>query len=103
MNVRLIIPDTIHNGNTDDYLREIADIAGGFTATQGIGGWKDDKGNLVVEPVTIVDIAVGFQEHGLSVRVQLIQLRNLAKTIARDLYQTCVFLSIDGKAEYVKP
>ena len=35
---------------TDDVLRNIADIAGGYTVTRGDGGWLDPNDDLIKEP-----------------------------------------------------
>jgi hypothetical protein len=104
MNVRLIIPDCPHSKRwytqgIRPYLRTIAGIAGGYTSYRGYGGWIDDKGKLVEEPITIVDCSfdendVDFPRDGFHA---------LARTIARELSQDCVFLSIDGKAEFIRP
>ena len=40
------------------YGMAIADIAGGFTASQATGGWTDGDGELIVEPVTVFDCTV---------------------------------------------
>jgi hypothetical protein len=97
MNVRLIITecDDIH-----PYLSRIADIAGGFTSWQGVGGWKDSHGQLEVEPVTIVDCT--YDELYRSEGETEDCFRDIARDIARDLNQDCVYLAIDGEVEYVK-
>lgn len=105
MQVRLIIPghDTSTPGNRYlRYLHEIADIAGGFTSWHGIGGWRSDKGYLVIEPVTIVDCNLvnsywQLPEEGVD------RFRVLAQQIAHDFRQEYVYLRIDGKVEYIKP
>lgn len=123
MNVRLIIPNGSHlhipAGWWDETFKTIASIAGGYTSYRGHGGWIDGKGLLVEEPVTIVDIVVednyceGYKQdksHGCpgkscftSCPSKVGQFRRLAKTIAAELSQECVFLSIDGKAELIRP
>ena len=110
MNVRLIIPDPVDEGTThfpvktvNGYLRTIADIAGGYTSYRGQGGWIDSKGLLVEEPITIVDC---FVADSLTINGNNHVVRafwELARTIAQELSQECVFLSIDGKAEFIKP
>jgi hypothetical protein len=104
MNVRLIITecDDIH-----PYLSRIADIAGGFTSWQGVGGWKDSHGQLEVEPVTIVECIIddcGDRIGNMQLGADIIRadFRLLAQTIAKDLNQDCVYLAIDGVVEYVK-
>ena len=112
MNVRLIIPwcavDKLGSSpgcecsqHQAKYLRKIADIAGGYTSYRGHGGWIDDNGKLVEEPVTIVDCNISQFTRAYSDIAYA--FRTLAKTIARELSQDCVFLSIDGKAEFIRP
>lgn len=102
MNVKLIVPNRDAADMTFRYGKEIADIAGGFTATQGTGGWVDDQGHLIVEPVTVFDCYV---EAVSDLYAQDIgnRYRSLAKRIAQELHQTRVYLSIDGVVEFVKP
>jgi hypothetical protein len=104
MKIRLIVPN--YNRNTSPivaYGSLIADIAGGFTATQAVGGWKDDQGQLIVEPVTVFDIAAMDRPHATFPTLVESDMHNLAKQIARELFQTCVYLEIDGVVEYVTP
>jgi hypothetical protein len=97
MKIRLIVS---HCGDCGkplaNYGPAIADIAGGFTAFQAIGGWKDDKGELIVEPVTVFDCFV------VPDGVVCGKFYDLAKRIARELHQDCVYLEIDGTAQFVK-
>jgi hypothetical protein len=104
MKIRLIIPNSYVSGAhamvidpVYQYGPRIADIAGGFTAWQAVGGWKDDKGLLIVEPVTVIDCDMTIAPGHVGA------WRDLARTIAKDLHQTCVYLEIDGIVEYVKP
>lgn len=98
MKIRLIVPNC--NRGTSPlvaYGRTIAEIAGGFTASQATGGWKDDRGDLIVEPVTVFDCNVEPDGEVCT------KFYNLAKRIAHELHQTCVFLEIDGIVQYVRP
>ena len=98
MKIRLIVPNC--NRNTSPIVASglaIANIAGGFTATQATGGWVDNQGQLIVEPVTVFDCDDAREDIGACYD----SWRDLAKTIARDLNQTCVYLEIDGVVEYV--
>jgi hypothetical protein len=102
MNVRLIIPNC--NRNTSPlvaYGKTIADIAGGFTATQATGGWIDRQGLLVVEPVTVFDCSLGLYDPQ-TIADHSNAFRAIAKQIARELRQDCVYLSIDGIAEFIR-
>lgn len=103
MVIRLIVP-TVNCGlgKPLDAIREygptIADIAGGFTATQAIGGWKDESGRLIMEPVTVFDCAIAEPNTN-----HVLAFRDLAKRIAQELTQDCVYLAFDGEVEFVKP
>ena len=103
MKIRLIVPNEYreangtHDTNLVPYQGAIANIAGGFTASQAPGGWKDDSGNLIVEPVTVFDCFV-VPDGEICGRFE-----NLAKRIARELHQDCVYLEIDGLVQFVKP
>jgi hypothetical protein len=87
------------------YGPTIADIAGGFTASQGTGGWKDNTGKLVVEPVTVFDCYMDADDTAWNGRYDNLsdQFKRLAKRIAKELQQDCVYLEIDGRVEFVKP
>ena len=98
MKIRLIVPNC--NRGTSPlvaYGRTIAEIAGGFTASQATGGWKDDRGDLIVEPVTVFDCNV-VPDGKVCER-----FHNLAQEIAAELNQDCVYLEIDGFVSLVKP
>lgn len=108
MKIRLIVPNQYTDGfhhckgsPVDDYGREIAEIAGGFTATQATGGWVDGSNLLVVEPVTVFDCHIG--EFDESWHTKRDRFRTLARKIAHELRQECVYLEIDGEVEFVKP
>ena len=116
MKIRLIIPHDHPNRNIEPiavYGPRIADIAGGFTAWRATGGWKDAKGDLIVEPVTVIDTGkswLGVPDDGAHASAYANaydnlrnEFRALAATIAKDLSQECVYLEIDGIVEYVKP
>lgn len=95
MKVKLIVPNC--NRETSPvvaYGVAIADIAGGFTATQAIGGWKDRKDDLIVEPVTVFECYVDMD---VDQRFAI-----LAKRIAKELHQDCVYLEIDGIVEFIR-
>lgn len=98
MKIRLIVPNC--NRNTSPvvaYGKAIANIAGGFTATQATGGWVDGTGALVVEPVTVFDC-----HHADEAYHDYTAWRDLAKRICAELRQDCVYLEVDGVVELVK-
>ena len=122
MRIRLIVPnqpaddpsivvDTIGN-----YGPRLAEICGGFTATQGTGGWINADGALIQEPVTVFDCSIFEQneallddseraasiEHNQNNKLRAWQrLRRLAKRVARDLNQERVYLELDGVVDLV--
>ena len=101
MKIRLIVPcePFYYCGQTaiDHYGPAIASIAGGFTATQGTGGWNNADGVLVVEPVTVFDCYVVPDGEVCGRFLQL------AQKIAKELKQDCVYLEIDSIVQLVKP
>ena len=105
MKIRLIVPNC-NRGVSPlvAYGPGIARIAGGFTASQATGGWIDDNRQLIVEPVTVFDCNVDVDVTGLPrgnwIDVQA-QFTVLAKRIAVELNQTCVFLEVDDIVRYV--
>lgn len=105
MKIRLIVPNEYHEHGTHDtnmvpYQSAIADIAGGFTASQAIGGWKDDKGTLIVEAVTVFDVQCEKPAKGEPRAIG--DFIRLARRIAQELSQECVYLEIDGIVDYIK-
>ena len=72
---------------------------GGFTATLGQGGWQTLDGRVICEPVTIYTIAASaHDDHFCN------DFRDLAREIARDLEQECVYLSFStDNAEFIAP
>ena len=112
MKIRLIVPNGTGKNSHLCIVEQlygllIADIAGGFTATQATGGWKDASGKLIVEPVTVFDCHDDVPADGYNRAVNppvdcRDDWRDLARDIARELSQTCVYLEIDGVVEYVK-
>ena len=106
MNVRLIIPNCNHHTSPlVAYGRSIAYIAGGFTSIQATGGWIDTSGSLVVEPVTVFDCSIPSKTAWTSqadyIASAIHAFRTLAKRVAIELSQDCVYLAIDGKVEFI--
>ena len=98
MNIRLIVPNCNRsNSPCVAYGPSIARIAGGFTATQGTGGWIDGDGSLIVEPVTVFDC---YHDNTEWDRIRR-SFDLLARQIARDLNQTSVYLGINGEVEFI--
>jgi hypothetical protein len=109
MKIRLIVPNEYregggtHDTNFLPIQSRIANICGGFTAYQATGGWKDDQGRLIVEPVTVFDCNVDATYRPESHLRPQEHFRQLAHSIAVELHQECVYVEFDGAAEFVKP
>lgn len=101
MKIRLIVPHANSNESpVQAYGKDIADIAEGFTAFEATGGWIATGDTLIVEPVTVFDCTTeevdGYRWQRIGIR-----FRTLAKQIATERKQKCVYLEIDGEVEYV--
>jgi len=82
---RIILAGADEN-SVNRYLRLIAKRFGGFTAWAAHGGWVNDNGELVQEPVRVVDVALG---NGL---YDMAYLRGLAKAWREWADQDCVYV-----------
>ena len=104
MKVKLIVPNCDRNTSpVVAYGVAIADIAGGFTATQATGGWKDAKDDLIVEPVTVFDCYAAPDSNCLPGPFGIgHDFAILARRIAKELHQDCVYLEIDGVVEFIR-
>ena len=108
MQIRLIVPNC--NRNTSPivaYGKRLAEIAGGFTAFQAVGGWIDNQGQLIQEPVTVFDASLSDEyvsvnaSSGQASVGPVARFRDLAKHVRRELNQECVYLSFDGQVELI--
>jgi hypothetical protein len=102
MQIRLIVPHNTTVPPIVAYGKAIASIAGGFTATHATGGWIDDNGTLIVEPVVVFDCDVLLSVHEWCQQKMGGQWKALAARICAERRQDCVYLRIDGKVELVK-
>lgn len=75
------------------FRRSVALHFGGYTVTQGVGGWVDPRGALVEEPVAIYDIAVADHK---DVTQDDIDIVNFAMGAARELKQEAVYVRLFG-------
>jgi hypothetical protein len=101
---RLIIPDYGRNGQPiPDWLRSSVEAIlckkwGGFTKTQGDGGYTAHNGAIIYEPITVYDIAVPMGP------TTELQLTDLARGICNAARQECVYLRLcSGQVELVEP
>ena len=84
---------------THSVCRQIAVIAGGFSAYSGTGGWFNSADNYIEEEILIVDIALSADIDIADRQAQ--NLRKLCRDIAHNWNQDCVYFAIDGIVEYV--
>lgn len=63
---KLYLPKTADNYTAvlESVKRRVSDAYGGFTAYDGSGGWVDGSGELVEEPVTIVETSADSRTFG---------------------------------------
>lgn len=87
----LTVPLTLNDGTPTaaeyiaDIEEDIADIAGGFTATPGEGAWRSPDGDWYREPVTVYTFDVSHIADG--------EVRRLAADIAQLLDQEAVYVT----------
>jgi hypothetical protein len=117
MKIRLIVPNWFHHPNDvpnakrnsfplETWGYRLATIAGGFTSTQGIGGYiRCDNGEYEMDDVTIFDVTLSADQivtHLAAHREDIANtFRRIAHMIAGANFQESVYLEIDGKVEFV--
>lgn len=82
--------------------RELIRAGGGFTYTDGVGGWRSDSGVLYHEPIRLyfLDYAGDMREQLDTAR----HLRDVAADVAQTLRQEAVYLTRqDVATELVTP
>lgn len=72
------------------------DIFGGCTSFQGQGSWKDDKGKVISENVTVV------YSYGTPGHVNETHLRQLAAHLCSKAGQDCVLVEVGHTHEFVE-
>lgn len=98
---RIILPERDNQGESLSWQHQalqnmLVARYGGFTMTQGQGGWKSPEGRAVHEPVWVYDVAMKNDE--------VVYFRTLARDIAGDARQECVMIvTPQGEVEFVKP
>ena len=73
-----------------------AELFGGFTSHNAVGGWLSPIHGLVEEPVTVV--ASFTDEHGLT---RLGEVKAFASRLAEALSQEAVAVEVDHSLEFV--
>ena len=77
---------------------KFAELFGGFTSHNAVGGWMSVEHGLVEEPVTVV--ASFTDDHGLS---RLNEVKAFAAKMGRALSQEAVAVEVDHRLELVPP
>ena len=80
----------------DMVKRQIARAFGGFTAYDAAGGWVDDDGNLIQEPVTVVESYVTEDIPEAKDAV-----RNIARGVMVALCQDAAMYTLDNEAHFI--
>jgi hypothetical protein len=74
--------------------KRLATTFGGFTATEGDGGWIDDAGKLITERVRVYVVANQGDEG------EAAKLRNIARWLAKESGEDCIYIRYaDGEVE----
>lgn len=97
MGAKKLDPKDAVIGDVVDYVaKKLAERHGGFTVTRGSGGWVNQAGELIHEPVYMVranlaDMEVSDTNHAV----------NLAEYVKQTLLQDLVSLEIDSKLYFI--
>lgn len=98
---RLIVPVHYNDGTeangpnvmVQDWL---VGVFGGFTLTEGKGGWRDPKGNTVTEPVNVYDVAMADNAEAIS------HLFEIARKVKNVMEQQAVYVRLpNGLVQFV--
>lgn len=93
---RIIVPTGAGAATLANAEAAFLDRFGGFTRTNGIGGWRDGHGHPCVENTIVYDMAVPCTPDSA------VKLRQIAVIIRLEGEQDCVYLRhYDGSVELV--
>lgn len=102
--VAVYVPSTVNvNEQTDnaEYVRrtigELADMFGGATATQAVGGWRCANGDLVIEKTTIVYSFCSSEQ----LREHFADVYAICERLKKEMQQEAVTLEINGQVKFV--
>jgi hypothetical protein len=76
------------------YLELFARKFGGATEYPSTGAWIDQSGNLVVEPISVIE--------SINDKVARNWLELIARKLCREAHQECVAIQIDGNLEFIR-
>lgn len=78
-----------------DVMRDLAAHFGGFTRTEGLGGWTNPRGELVTEKVAVYQVA--FDDGHFN----LVTFESIVKAAGKAAEQEAMFYIIDGNAQVI--
>ncbi len=92
---KLIIPTHDNDGNSighihDKLQRELCEVFGGFTQTEAFGGWRGDKGPVIMETVKVYSVAAVVEADGDFSPIDWFRQR--AKYICKAANQEAVYI-----------
>ena len=95
----LVIPHTADEAERQIWYRRacrgLSVLCGGFTAYEAVGGWVDEAGKLVTEPVTVVWATRSDVFPPLDFPILKAALTDLCRMLKRELHQSCVYATIE--------
>lgn len=102
--VAVYVPSTVNvNEQVDnsEYVKrtigELADLFGGATATQAVGGWRCSNGEIVLENTTIVYSFCTSE----SLRVNFPKVYDICERLKVEMSQEAVTLEVNGQVKFV--
>lgn len=102
--VAVYVPSTVNvNEQVDnsDYVKrtigELADLFGGATATQAVGGWRCANGELVIENTTIVYSFCTSEQ----LREHFNDVYGICERLKAEMSQEAVTLEVNGQVKFV--
>ena len=92
---RLIVPMQNNHGQSLSQLalqvqKRLAETFGGFTLTEGYGGWISPTGKVHYEPVLVFDIAMDSKVSNIEA------LTSIAAKVAKEAEQEAVYVRLPG-------
>ncbi len=106
--ISVIIPSTVNaneaasSETVNKWVRsaktQFAELFGGFTSQNAVGGWLSPKHGLIEENVTVVSSFT--DDHGLN---HLGEVKAFAAKMGRALSQEAVALEVDHSLQFIPP
>lgn len=102
--IAVYVPATVNvNEQIDntEYVKqtigELADLFGGATATQAVGGWRCASGDVVLENTTIVYSFCTTEQ----LNAHFDDVYNICQRIKQEMQQEAVTLEVNGQVAFV--